>query len=388
MGAEYEILTFGNFELKNGRDIITEGVNKYSKRWKLLQYLITYKDRRIPRDELIMEMQLNNNTDPEGALSALVYRLRSYLRELQDEDIKFIKTRGSAYTFNDDLDYWLDAEEFKKLCFRVQENAGEDADGIIRDFSRAISLYQGDYLEEVSTEEWVWTARNYYRDMLVTTLLDIDEFLREEKKHNRLWEFYDQVHRLVKFDERLVIGGIETLIDAGREGFARLKYEEAVNMFEENDYAIPKKLKELGARLDGNKERREDPSSLIADLKERAQAEGAFVCEPDTFTRLYELEKRRAERDVPPRHLAHIRLIGEASEDVMKEHGDNLMDILEDQLRAGDIVCRWNSKHFIVLLANISHEDRDKVAERIENSFAACCNPPDWLELKRRFFDV
>lgn len=391
MGATYDIYTFGDFEIKNGRDLITEGVKRYSKRWKLLQYLITYKERRITRDKLIMELDLNSNSDPEGALSALVYRLRSFLRKTRDgqNDVDFILTRGGTYTFNDNLDYWLDTEEFESLCSQIRNNIGQDADSIAEDFSRAINLYRGDYLEEIKTEEWVWTARNYYRNLLVNTLLDIDDFLREENRHDKLWELYDQVHRLVRFDERLAIGSIKTLLEAGREGLARLKYEEIVNIFKENDYALPQKLKELGLLLNnGERERRGDPSALIANLKERAETEGAFVCEPDTFIKLYDLEKRRVVRYSIPRHLVHLRLKGEASDEDLKEQGDNLMNILENHLRAGDVVCRWNSRHFIILLINISHQVREKIVERIKNSFLACCNPPDWLEFKSGFFDL
>lgn len=388
METDCEIFMFGNFDLKVGRKVITEGANRYSKRWKLMQYLITHRERRVSRDELIMEMKLNNNTDPGDALSALVYRLRSYLREEENKNLNLIKTVGSTYTFNDDLDYWLDAEEFENLCFRVKENIGEDAAEIIRVFPRALDLYRGDYLEESSTEEWIWTSRNYYRDMLVTTLLDMDEYLRSEDRHSKLWEFYDKALKLVKFDERLLMAGIETLIDSGREGFARKKYEEAVEMFEENDYAIPEKLKKLGKRLDRGDNRRESPSGLLEDLKDRARSEGALVCDPDTFARFYELEKRRGERDIPPRHLAHVRLKGEASEEAIEEQGNNLMDILEDQLRSGDIICRWNYRHFMVLLANLSYDDSEKVVERLGNSFNARCNPPDWLEIKKRLYEI
>ena len=387
MGADLEIYTLGGFEVVNGRQIVTEGVKKTSKRWKLLQYLLTYRQREISREELIMGLGLNSNSDPEGSLSALIYRLRRKLNGDKDHRVgRFIQTSGGSYTFNQRADYWFDAEEFEKLCRRTERMVAEKSHKALEAFSRAVEIYSGDYLEESRSEEWVWTARNYYRDLLVSTMLELDDFMQEEEEYQKLWELYEQVHRLIKYDERLITGGINALISAGRTGMARLKYEEAMKMFEENELSVPPELRELGEKL--NSDYSDDPDEFLADLQDCEESEGAFVCDPQIFTRLYELEKRRSQRDVPPRSVIHMRLAGECENAGVKNIGDSFMDLISNQLRCGDIVCRWNDKHFVALLADVSGAEVKKVSERLINSFTFKYDMPGDLEIEERSYEL
>ncbi len=297
MSSTIDIYTLGSFEIHNGDEVITQGVKKNSKCWQLLQYLITYRDKNVAREELIMELDLNNNSDPEGALSALVYRIRQRLENgARDDSDHFIKTTGSAYTLNGQQEYWLDAEEFEKLCNMVQKD--EEPEQLVEKFSRALDLYEGDYLEDARLVEWVWSTRNYYRDLLVSTLLAVDSLLSEMGDFEQLWQFYSRIQQLVRFDERLMMGEIETLLKAGRTGMARQKYEEAVNMFEHNDLKLPPRLEKLGHSLKSSFD--EDPVPFLKELQKMGGTEGAFVCEPALFSQLYELEKRRIQREIPP----------------------------------------------------------------------------------------
>ena len=292
MVAKLNLYTLGRFRVENGEETVTKGVNKTSKRWQLLQYLITYRQRDISREELITSLNLHENSDPEGALSALVYRLRKRLENGYEQLDDFIKTNGSSYTFNLRKNYWQDAEEFDQLCQQCQEMAAAETERVVKKFQQALTLYQGDYLEEARSHEWVWNARNYYRDLLVTTLGDLDEYMRRREQFEQLWEFYEKVHEMVKFDEKLLTGAIRAMLEAGREGLARMKYEEAVSIFKENDLELPPDLEKLGRQLSSGSI--EDPNNFIQKIRQRSLADNAFVCEPQTFSEFYELEKRRA----------------------------------------------------------------------------------------------
>jgi two-component SAPR family response regulator len=94
------IYTLGNFQVVNGEDHVTNKQKTSSKRWKLFQYLLTFNEREISREELILVLKLHKNDDPEGALSALVYRLRKLLSKTCNiPKDHLIKTTGSAYKF-------------------------------------------------------------------------------------------------------------------------------------------------------------------------------------------------------------------------------------------------------------------------------------------------
>ncbi len=394
MAGELKIYTLGNFKVANSEKVITENINKSSKRWKLLQYLITFNNQEISRDELIMILGLNNNDDPESSLSALVYRLRSLLNKYTNQgNGHFIKTSGSAYTFNGDANYWLDSEVFENKCEQVVGLIEESSDGAVDLFQEALKIYQGDYLQEARSEEWLWSARNYYRDLLRNTALELDGYLKEREEYDTLLTFYDEIQKLIKFDEDVIIGYLEALIGAGKENEARAKYQEIKTLYQDNGLKVPPRLQNIFRDL--KIERAEQPEEFLSTIDEAADEEGAYLCTPDKFLELYKLEKRRCQRDGPSRCIIHLRLTEEQKErqqEIKFDHIDNIgnqfLQLLNDQLRSGDIVTRWNKKHFIVLLANIECKDAEKVTSRIKNSFKARYGLTDGLSISQRIYKL
>jgi len=394
MAGELKIYTLGNFKVANSEAIITDNIKKSSKRWKLLQYLITFNNQEISRDELIMILGLNNNDDPESSLSALVYRLRNLLNKYTGHDNgHFIQTTGAAYTFNENANYWLDSEVFEDKCQKVTDLVSNSTEGADQVFADAISIYQGDYLQEARSEEWLWSARNYYRDLLKNTALELDDYLKERDKHEILLKFYDEIQKLIKFDEDIITGYLEALIGAGRESEARAKHQEIAEMYEDNGLILPPRLENIFRDLEI--ERTEQPEDFLQTIDQSIDKEGAYLCSSDKFLELYELEKRRCQRDGPNRCIIHLRFKEEAKErqqEMNFDHVDNIgtqfLKLLADQLRSGDIVTRWNRKHFIVLLANLECEDAKKVTSRIRNSFKARYGLPDGITIDEKIYNL
>ncbi|MFW6409747.1 MAG: BTAD domain-containing putative transcriptional regulator, partial [Halanaerobiales bacterium] len=390
MAANLKIYTFGNFTIKNGEEINTRNKSKSSRRWKLLQYLITFSEQEISRDELIMILGLNNSDNPEGALSALVYRLRKYLaRYSQKENEHFVQTTGSAYTFNNNADYWMDAEEFKNLCKETELLINNNSLKAVEVFEKALSLYNGDYLQEARTEEWLWSARNYYRDLLKNTLLKLDIFLQNKNEYNKLIKFYDKVQSLIKFDEEIIACLLKAMIKMGKTSEVQYKYKEIRDIYKDNNLILPPVLENIYTKME--LENIEDPEVFLEKLDEKTEKEGAYFCTPEKFMELYELEKRRLKRDALPRCLIHFRLLEKKvkrqkkiSIDHIDKIGEQFLQLLIDQIRSGDIVCRWHKKYFIVFLVNLDCEEAWKVSQRIENSFRARYGLPVDIKIEAR----
>jgi len=389
--SKLNIYTLGNFEIRNDSVNITEKAKTDSKCWKLFQYLITYRDREVSREDLIMEMGLNENDDPESSLSALMYRLRSKLNDKLKipPAQKIISTRGCSYTFNQSIDYWLDAEMLEETCQKIRgllEEGHNSFDEIMELFDKALDLYRGNYLEDAPSHRWVWTARQYYRQLLTSTLQEITEQMQEEKQYSRLWSYYEKIGHQIKFDEDLLIEAIELLLKAGKTGLAFQKYREAEKLFEDNDLIKPPKLVELKTRLP--QKNHADPRSYLQEIHSDGEDEGPYICDADTFTRFYELEIRRTRRDLPPRQLVQIDLETSSGKCSGKELADNFFSLLSNQLRNSDIVCRWHECSFVILLVDVTPEDAEKVIERIENSFKAIYDVPDYIELQSEMLEL
>lgn len=385
MSKPLEVYTLGNFKIRRGSETITENIQKISKRWKLLQYLIVHANREVSRDELIMVLQLNNNDDPEGALTALVYRLRKLLNN-SDDAADYIRTLGSAYSFNKEIEYWFDAEEFSNICAETCKLIAQDSEEAVATFHRALDLYRGDFLQEAKSEEWVWTTRNHYRDILIETMIKIDNFLRAKGEYEQALEFYDKLDEFVFFDEMIIRGLIQTMVDAGKYSQAKKKYDEIIELYEDNGLKVPPELEGMADNL--TSERGESLQEVLDELNKRNKKGLAYLTDSDNFIKLYELEKRRAERTGIPRMVVHIRMVIEEGFEDTEELEDKMLDLLIRHLRSGDIVCRWEERHFIIILLDIGQKDVNKVIERIENAFIAKYGMPDGVRLEERSFQL
>lgn len=384
MSETLKVYTLGNFKIRRGSETITKNMQKISKRWKLFQYLVAHANREVSRDELIMILQLNTNDDPEGALTALVYRLRKLLNNNNADD--YIRTLGSAYSFNRDVEYWFDAEEFACLCEKTCKMIEQGAEEAVNTFDQALELYKGDFLQEAKSDEWVWTTRNHYRDILINTMIQMDEFLRHKGEYEKALEFYDKLNEFVFFDEMIIRGLIQTMVDAGKYSQAKKKYDEIIKLYKDNGLKVPPELEGMAGNLISNKD--ESLQEVLDDLNRSNKKGLAYLTDPDNFIKLYDLEKRRAERTGVPRMVVHIRMVIEDGFEDAEKLEDKMLDLLIRHLRSGDIVCRWDERHFIILLLDIGEKDVNIVIDRIENAFIARYGLPEGVNLEQRSFQL
>ncbi len=388
MGEEIRVYTLGNFRVVQGDNELTKNRKKISKRWQLFQYLITFRNREVSREELILNLSLNKNQDPEGALTALVYRLRKILNSSFKKN-NYIKTVGNAYKFNNNFSCWLDIEKFEILCHKSINIVEEDFEKAVFFFEKAVGIYDGDYLEELEASEWIWSLRNKYRDLLVATLLKLDNYFSKKGKYNKLWQLYNQVQQRINYDERLIKGGIEALIEDQCWGMARFKYQELLSLYKENELMVPPEIKSLETKINNEDKDTEIDIDFFDDQQDYEETEGAFICDDrKIFSNIYELEKRRHQRNSPPGYLVHLRLTGQLSKEEINIIADNLLKLLLDQLRCGDVICPWDEKHFIILLADIREEQAEKVLNRIINYFEFKYDLPPELGLEKRGYQI
>ena len=103
------------------------------------------------------------------------------------------------------------------------------------------------------------------------------------------------------------------------------------------------------------------------------EAAGAFYCNGDTFLKLSRLEEMRAESSERAVFWGCLTLSHSdyTWPDVKKldEAMKFLEDVLKENLRKGDIICRWNEKQFYLMLSCLKHEQARNALERIKNHF-------------------
>ncbi|MFW5961385.1 MAG: BTAD domain-containing putative transcriptional regulator [Halanaerobium sp.] len=383
MGKELEIYTLGKFKLVNGKSIITEGTNTNSKCWKIMQYIITHKDRAVSQEELIEELNFWKNSNPKGALTSAVYRLRKRLTDKIGAEAKnYIKTTGTAYTFNTEKDYWLDVEEFEQQCQLTWKSLENNNDQWQESFEQAIELYKGDYLEKSNTEKWVWNKRDRYRELLISTLKKLDYHLSQAERFGELLDYYLKANNILSSDYEFMSQLIEVFLETDKTEMARKKYLETVEFFQNNDLVIPTEITKLGTKFLGKNHR--SLEDMLAEIKNRSEEDGAYICSPDAFISIYNLEIRRTRRENLSRYTALLHLTGDLEERVITSLGDKLFKLLSNQLRCSDILCRWNYDHLIILLTKADEKEAGKIIERINNSFNYRYEIPEKLKLETK----
>lgn len=136
----------------------------------LLKYLLFHHKQYSPR-EVLMDV-FWPEAEPETArnnLNVAIYSFRRSLRKVTN--IPVIVHENGTYGLAPRLQVWLDVEEFER-CVQAGKRLESRNQGTaaVVEYETAISLYQGDFLEENPYEEWTVVERErlriVYLDML------------------------------------------------------------------------------------------------------------------------------------------------------------------------------------------------------------------------------
>jgi len=112
------------------------------------------------------------DAEPETArnnLNVAMHSLRQALRTVIF--LPVIVFENGAYSLEPNLQVWLDVEEFER-CVRAGQRleARDQLTAAVAEYETAISLYQGDFLEQNPYEEWTILDRERLRGAYLDTL--------------------------------------------------------------------------------------------------------------------------------------------------------------------------------------------------------------------------
>lgn len=139
----------------------------------LFQYLVTYRDRPVPRDVLIDALWPDPDALAAGtSLKVTVHALRQTLAQLEPAGhppFLAIEAQDCGYRLTAS-DLWVDVEEFERCCAlaRRLERQGR-INAALTLFARAADLYRGDFLED-TWEEWAVFRREGLKDCYLHAL--------------------------------------------------------------------------------------------------------------------------------------------------------------------------------------------------------------------------
>lgn len=393
-----KICTLGRFSMKRGNLTIGDDNKRSQRPWILLKYLLTHHDKQIVQEDFfdIIWQDGEECENPAKALQNLVYRLRQMLNkdtpaEYGESSINF---NQGCYSWNKQYPYQLDTDVFEDLYNRAcQAYRTGNHHHAAELFTSALQLYKGDYLADLSFNDWVIPARNHYRQLYHDAMMKMVQIYKDSGKHQEILNLCENALMIDPYEEKIHEQIIETLIEMGRMKLAQTHYEYVTAMlYKELGVKPSPSLRNLLSRLKVNNEDVQMDVNAFKDcLMEKTNCDGAFLCDKDTFHSMYKLECRRQPRTGQSIYLAMLTTTCANYElpdrKSLRVVTDILKDIICKDLRSGDVLTKWNESQFLVMLPGATFEQAEKITARIQHRFELKCNEKD-IVMRRRVMPI
>lgn len=367
--------TLGKFQVTDGNAILNDDNLRSAMLSKLFMYMLLYRDKTLTTDDISMAIWQDEEIDnPAGALKNLMYRLRKVLESKFGEKDYIVTNRGS-YRWNPDIEVVVDAEQFEKLATSAKnENVYEDA---IAKYERAISLYQGSFMNRISDMHWIQTLSTYYNSLYLSVVKALAELYIKLENYEGLEKICSDALQYENADEQLYCYQIEARMRRGNISLALESYEKAREIMEKElgirkTTVLNKVYEELLAMSKGQTSY--NIHEVQEDIKEE-NPQGVFLCGYPIFKEIYHLEARKSSRSEYSENLVLFTVEGrkedtkEVAEFRVKAAMNGLEKVISDSLRVGDVAAKYSDSQFIVLLPNCNKELAATVANRIVSGF-------------------
>ena len=365
----------GGFSVTIGDKIIVDQNNQAKKPWSLLEYLITFRGRDIPVDELIdlfWKDEASNN--PAGALKTLMFRVRKLLEPLGFPTQELVFQNRKAYGWTRDLTTVCDTDKFEELCLQADSKEFPE-ETRLKLSMEAFNLYRGNFLPKSEWESWVIPIHTYYHTLYQKLVKKILVMLDDRKDYPTMIDVCQRTISIDPYGEEAHYYLIYALYQSGNQMMSLEHYKRVNDMFY-NEFAITPSLrfKELYKMISDKKHGiTMDLSTIREILLEGGTNKGAFCCEPSVFRDIYQLEARAIERTGDSIFLCLLtisNLKGELLKPAVQTRAmDELGSSIRNSLRRGDVYSRYSVSQYLMLLPTATYENGEMVLKRIIQNF-------------------
>lgn len=372
-----EVRFFGTFEISNNESKLSIDNERSKQPLLLLEYLLIHRDRDISSERLCSALWSDGNSDnPSGALKNLIYRLRGMLADIgRTSENEYILSRRGVYAWNDSIETVIDVEEFDKL-YTLAENEKFPIAERMANYSKAIELYKGDFLNSESYEEWVVPICTYYRNIFFDCVQKICDFAMERGEYQQVDIVTSKAITIDPFEEKIQIMKMNALIMQGKYAQALAHYEYVTGLYYRELGVKPSDdIREMYKRISKQiKDIETDLTVIKTDLQETLlETSGAFFCDYEVFKNMYRIEARTVERTGQSVFACLFTLSAMDGRTIVKANRERAMDSLNtalyNSLRRGDIVSRFSATQFVAMLPTLTFENSTIVIGRVQRKF-------------------
>ena len=372
------IQLFGGFQLIVDGKVISESISHKRQLQNLMAYLIVFRNKTISQEAIINALWPDGcSGSPKNALKNLVYRLRNLLNAY---DIPYAKElvafQQGAYRWNNKLPSEVDTEKFEQLK-KMAQNSKLSEDLRVKSYLEAISLYRGDFLPVLCYEEWVVPLVNYYRSSYLKCVHEASALLLKLKQYDSVVSICEQAVIVDPLDEGIHRYLIFSLVKLGKQQKALEHYRYVRDLFYRELGVKPSKaMRDLYSEIAKSVQSVETDLDIIKrDLDEKNIVDGAFYCDYEVFKNMYQLEIRAASRIGHSVFLCLLTVTDKSGNLPKKEWlvpaMTELLETIRTSLRKGDVISKFSSSQYVLMLPTLSYENGKMVMGRICRRFYA-----------------
>lgn len=377
-----EVQLFGSFSIYYLGKRLTDAYPRAQHIWKLLKYLLVNQGKMIPTDALIQLLWAKRIVDnPQKALQNLVYRLRSILPKGEGAP-EYILFHHNAYGWNPAAALNTDTAMFEKLIQGAAACAISGGASECEQLCRqAFETYRGEFLEDLSHEDWVMPLAGYYRRLYYQCADTYLGLLERRGAYETIIEVCERALAIDAFEERYHVQLINALLARGKRARAVAHFEQVTALLRRELAVEPSdRLKAVGRQLylsetspAGDRLPPRDLGSIMREMGELSQSQGPYVCDITVFKELYRVQLRASERAGKPVYMVLLTLVGtdfRIPAPLQLEVGlQALKSTCVQLLRKSDILSQSGTNQLLLMLAVQEYEHCEKIIRRIERHF-------------------
>lgn len=376
-----KIYTFGDFDIRLNNKSILGDIRYQQRIMKLFKYFLTFEGKKILPEIIIEDLWGEKDyNDPLGVLRTQIFRVRrmfdgcTYL-DKPFYDIKFI---NGYYIFKVSEGCRLDFREFETLLNKGNFLYKEDVDEAVLALKEGLSLYRGEYLEELEHEYWLIPIRNRFDRLFLKGLSNQLEELKIRKMYYDIIEIAEKTIEFKPYEELVNYYFIDALMEIGQKKYAINHYEYYTSKLY-NDLSIKpsEKIKDLYKRIQNHQDSFKkiiNFNILNIELETDKVNEGALICEISCFKTLYNWKIRDKERNKDRNVYLGIFSLDNIGYSTLRkeeiEEGMNLLiEIVYRNLRKNDVLSKWNDSQLVTLFSDVDSYNLNIIKSRLEEKF-------------------
>ena len=369
-----QVQMLGIFNVKYGDRPLSLGRNTVTKAMKLLQILLYYLEEGIAREELIECLygreELN---DAANNLRVTVHRLKKILIDAGLPEYDYIAIKKGIYKWESPMDVSVDALNMERLIKNA--NIESDEETRIEILKQACHMYSGEFLSNMSGEEWVVVEALRYKNIYSDALHQLCTWKISRGEYEEALKLCAPACEMYPFDEWQSVK-IDCYIGMQRYKEALKEYEETAKMLVEElgISPTPKMMEQFKLMSRRISNRPQEINEIQGELQEETWEKGAFFCTVPGFRDAYRVIRRCMERNGQSVFLLVCTLIdgkGRPMEqsDKLETMSEELFLAIKNSLRRCDSFTKYNTAQYLVMLMGTNEENCQIVIDRITRKF-------------------